>query len=275
METKKIGFVLFENYLQRKDIGSSRIRGHWLLEKMPEAELFIQGKEYETIIFQKVYWKEMARAFKGKKILDICDPDWLDGHEVVSFLKEMDAVTVPTEKLKEAISKFTDRPIYVIPDRIQTEKMPSRKIHTNGQAKKIVWFGYSHNMDILDQCLFKIKKLGLTLKVISDGNYNSGECSVENIRWNAETWQDDIKDADFALLPEKLFGRGIFKSLNKTHQAWMLGLPVAKTQEDMDRLMDPVERQKDADEHYEWAKENCKIEKSVEEMRAVIDSIKK
>lgn len=274
MENKTVGFVLFENYLQRKNIGSSRIRGHWLIDRMAEAEEFVQGKLYDTIIFQKVYWKEMARAFKGKKILDICDPDWLDGFEIVSFAKEMDAVTVPTEAMKEAMSKFVDCPIYVIPDRILLQEMVPPKVH-EGKAKKVAWFGYSHNMDILDQTLPTLRKKGLELIVISDGTFRTSECKVENVKWEAESWQEEIQKADFCILPEKLVGRALFKSPNKTHQAWALGMPVAKTPEDIDRFMDAEERTKEAEKNLAWVKENGDVSKSVEELRAVIQSIKK
>lgn len=273
-ENKSVGFVLFEAYLQRKNIGSSRIRGQWLIDQMEEAERFVQGKPYDTIIFQKVYWKEMARAFKGKKILDICDPDWLDGFEVVSFLQDMDAVTVPTEAMKEAMEKFTTIPITVIPDRINLAEMNPPKKH-EGKAKKVVWFGYSHNSDVLDATLFNLKKRELTLKVISDGVYTSSECKIENVKWDPLTWQDEIQDADFCIIPDKITGRSVFKSPNKTHQAWILGMPVAKTLADLDRFMDGEERQKEAEKNYEWAKENCDVKKSVEEMRQVIQSIEK
>jgi hypothetical protein len=274
MKDKTVGFMLFEAYLQRKNIGSSRIRGHWIIDEMPEAEAFIQGKNYETIIFQKVYWKEMARAFQGKKILDICDPDWLDGFEITTFLEDMDAITVPTKALKDAMEKFTKLPIFVIPDRVNFEEMLPPKIHL-GRAKKVVWFGYSHNSDVLDPTLQTLKKMGLSLKVISDGAYNTSECKVEFVKWNPLTWQQDIQEADICLLPEKLQGRALFKSPNKMHQAWALGMPVAKTLQDLERFMDGAERQKEADEKYQWARENADVKKSVEEMRAVIESIKK
>lgn len=266
--------MLFESYLQRKNIGSSRIRGRWLIESMPEAEAFVQGKIYDTIIFQKVYWKEMARAFQGKKILDICDPDWLDGFELVSFLKEMDAVTVPTQTLKEAISKFTDKPIFVIQDRVKMADMNPPK-HHEGDAKKVVWFGYSHNSDVLDGTLMTLKKMGLTLKVVSDGTYMTSECKVENVKWDALTWQDEIQSADICLLPEKLSGRAKYKSQNKTHQAWALGMPVAKTVADLEQFMDGGERQKESEKNFQWMVDYGDVSKSVDEMREVIKSITK
>lgn len=273
-DKKTVGFMLFESYLQRKNIGSSRIRGRWLIESMPEAEAFVQGKIYDTIIFQKVYWKEMARAFKGKKILDICDPDWLDGFEIVSFLKEMDAVTVPTQTLKETISKFTDKPIFVVLDRVKMADMNPPKYH-EGKATKVVWFGYSHNSDVLDGTLMTLKKMGLTLKVVSDGTYSTSECKVENVKWDALTWQDEIQSADICLLPEKLTGRAKYKSQNKTHQAWAIGMPVAKTVADLERFMDADERNKEAEKNHQWMVDYGDVSKSVEEMREVIKSITK
>ena len=54
----KIGFLTFEQFYGRKDIGSSRIRAQWLVNHWPEAELFKMGEKYDVIIYQKVYWPE-------------------------------------------------------------------------------------------------------------------------------------------------------------------------------------------------------------------------
>lgn len=242
----KIGFVLMDSYWQKKGIGSSRIRGRWVIKYLNgienvEAEEFIQGVQYDVIVFQKAYWKEMARAFKGMKILDICDPDWLDGAEVVSFCRDMDFITVPTEGMKEAISAFTDKPIHVIPDGEDFGVLPEPKIH-EGRAKSVVWFGYSGNMDTLYPTFYSLKKLGLILKVVSDGHLNTSECKVENIRWEEETCDEEYQRADFALLPEKKGGRFKYKSDNKTIHSMALGLPVAKTKEELERFMEEGDR---------------------------------
>lgn len=270
----KIGFVLMDNYFQRKNIGSSRIRGRWVIKYLNkiqgvQAEEYIQGGSYDVVIFQKAYWKELARSFQGLKILDICDPDWLEGAEVVSFCKEMDCITVPTENLKIEIEKLTDKPVYIVPDSVDLEILPPPLKH-EGRARKIVWFGYSHNMDVLYPTFYTIKKLGLTLMVVTDGHLNTGECSVENIKWEAETCDRQYQLADFALLPEKLSGKALFKSNNKTIHSWALGLPVAKTPQDMERFMDGEERQKEADLRFQEVREKYSTEKSAEALYAVI-----
>lgn len=270
---KSIGWCTFEQYHQRKDIGSSRIRAHWLIKNMPEAELFQQGKEYDTVIFQKAYWKEAAKMFTCKKILDICDPDWLEGAEIVSFCKYMDAITVSTEALAEELRIMTDKPVYVIKDRIDFDTLLEPKKH-EGEAKVIGWFGYLNNAErVLEPCLNKIKNMGLKLVVISDGNFITGECEVENVKYSSTTINEELQKVDFLLLPEITTGKFLYKSQNKTEQAWALGLPVAKTSQDMERFMSSEERQKEADERYKYVMENCDVKKSVEEMREVIKSI--
>lgn len=271
---KNIGILTFDQMFQKKNTGSSRIRATWLIKYWEEAEKFQQGKLYDIIIFQKAYFKEMAKEFNGIKILDICDPDWLDGMEVVSFCKYVDSITVPTEALKLELENMTDKPVFIVKDRIDLETIPDPKVHI-GRAKKCVWFGYSHNSDVLDPTLMKIRSLGLELMVISDGNYTSGECKVENIKWDVETVNSEIQKADFVLLPKRLSGKGKYKSENKIVQSWALGMPVAESPEDMERFMNEEERIKEAEEKRKFVFENYDVKDSVKEMKVVIESIKK
>lgn len=270
----KIGYVLFDNYWQRKDIGSSRIRGRWVIKYLNkiegvEAEEFVQGKSYDVIVFQKAYWKEMAREFRGIKILDICDPDWMEGAEVVSFCKDMDFITVPTEAMKETMAQFTDKPIHILPDSEDIDVLPTPRKH-EGKAKSVVWFGYSTNLEVLYPTFFTIKKLGLSLIIVSDGHLNTAECSVQNVKWDALTCDEEYQKADFAILPDKLNGRFKFKSNNKTIHSWALGLPVAKTPQDMERFMDGEERQKEATARYQEVQEKYSTQETANQLYELI-----
>ena len=69
---KKGAILTFEQFHGRKNLGSSRIRGHWLIDNWDEVELFKQGKKYDFVIYQKAYFIEHAKIFKGIKILDLC-----------------------------------------------------------------------------------------------------------------------------------------------------------------------------------------------------------
>lgn len=273
MEQKTVGFVLFDAFHQRQGTAGSRIQGDWLIKYWPESERFIQGKDYKTVIYQKAYWKEHARAFKGKKILSICDPDWMDGVPVADFASYMDAVVVPTEPLAEAIRQFCDKPVFVVPDRIDLETLPPKKELSDEPARSVVWFGYAHNATVLDGCLTLLKKLGLKLIVISNGNYATQECEVENIRWSEETANLDIQKGDIALLPQGLGARFRYKSNNKETLALALGLPVAKTPEELKRFLDPKERKKEMDEKYQRIIEEYDVRKSVREMQSIVAKI--
>lgn len=270
-----VGIVTFENYHQKSDIASSRIRAKWLIKYWEEAEEFVQGKNYDVVIYQKTYWKEHARAFKGMKILDICDPDWLDNFPVKEFADMMDAITVPTEALKEALGKFTKTPVYVVKDRIDFTTLPEPKIHSDDQATKAVWFGYSQNLSVLEPALTLIQKMGLVLKVVTNATYKSIDCEVESVKWTPETSNKEIQEGDFAILPRPNNRTNRFKSENKEILAIALGLPVAKTAEDIKRFMNPDERNKEVAERRPKVLEEYDVKRSVEEMREIINQFKK
>src|SRR5438552_3820560 len=109
-------------------IGSSRIRMRWLLPYWEEAEEFIIGKGYDVMIFQKVYWDTFKKNgnYQGVKILDLCDPDWLENKPVFEYIDWVDAVTTSTEALAEYIRKMRPNKKHVlcIPDRVY---IPDRK----------------------------------------------------------------------------------------------------------------------------------------------------
>lgn len=265
-----VGIITFENYHQKSDIASSRIRAKWLIKYWEEAEEFIQGKDYDVVIYQKAYWKEHARAYKGLKILDICDPDWLENFPVKEFADLMDVITVPTEALKEALSKFTETPVFVIKDRIDMSSLPEPKIHSDDQATKAVWFGYSQNLHVLEPALTLVQKMGLIMKVVTNATYKSLDCEIESVKWTPETSNKEIQDADFAILPRPDNRTNRFKSENKEILAIALGLPVAKTADDIKRFMNPDERKKEMLEKRPGVMEEYDVKKSVEEMRKLI-----
>lgn len=273
---KPVGFLLFEDWHNRKEVGSSRLRGHWLMKHWEEAEIFQNGAFYDTVIFQKAYWLDYVRAFKGIKILDICDPDWLDSMPIKEVIDNCDAVTVSSEGLKHAIEQFTDKPVVFIPDRQDLSFHTKKKEH-KGKAKKVIWFGYSHNAKLLDPTLLSLKKLGLELTVLSDARppYNG---ATRNIKYQYEdknwSFDDVILEHDIVLLPPDIRPRGKYKSTNKTLTAWTLGMPVATNKEDLIRFMEEAERVKEGELRYNEVREKWNIEKSVQEYKDLIAQIK-
>ncbi|MHA1329543.1 MAG: hypothetical protein ACTSR2_00565 [Candidatus Hodarchaeales archaeon] len=268
---KKVGILLFEQWHGRENVGSSRIRGHWLIKYWPEAEVFQQGGKYDVVIFQKCYWPEYVRAFNGIKIFDLCDPDWLDTLPIKEVIDYCDAVTTSTEALRDEVQKFTDKPVIFIPDRQDLEFHNKQKVH-KGRAKKVCWYGYSHNAKVLDKAIWSIKSFGLELVVISNLRpfYQKAD---KNIKWELETINDEILKCDFVVMPPDTRPRGRFKSNNKITKAWALGMPVATNIEELKRFLDPEERKKEAKKRLKEVKEKYDVRLSVKEFKDLINQI--
>lgn len=252
----KVSIVSWEKFNWRPfgSIGSSMIRARWLAEKWNEAKEWEHGDKFDAIILQKVYWLDMVQDFQGIKILDMCDPDWMKSQETGCKLTEIsqyiDAITCSTDALTNVIKKIVKIPVITIPDRLNLDYFTIKKQHTE-KAKSVVWFGYFHKANqVLNQVIPSLKKRGLSLYVVSNSQFipdNDYGVEVSNITWTPNNAFMDIQSGDFCINPGSPFGEPRFKSNNKTLIAWALGMPVAQSADDMDRFLDPKERQKESD----------------------------
>lgn len=269
----KIGMLDMEVFNNRglNTVGSSRIRGRWMRKYCPEIVEFKNGSHYDAVIFQKAYYFEYMRQFKGIKIFDICDPDWMEGRPITEVCELCDAITVPTQALKDFICQVTDKPILVIPDRIDPEEhIPVKPTH-EGKARSVVWFGYSTNQIVLDQCVEALKGMGLSLVVISDRPYRQADV---NIKYDYNTINEELIKHDIVLMPDyKTDRRHKFKSSNKTLTSWSLKMPVASTPEDLIRFMDPDERNKECEKRYNEVMTNHHVRLSGPEYLDLINKL--
>lgn len=277
-EKEKVGFWLYSNVHSKPDTASSRIRGQWLIKHWPEAEELHYGRKYSAIIFQKVYEVDYAKIFNGIKILDVCDPDYLDKSiKFMEMVEACDVVTVSTKFLQEAIQGWTKKPVIVIPDRHDLEFFKEKKIHRN-RAKEVCWYGYSHNSAPLKSVKELLMKHNIGISIISNEPVVlSDELKKVKERWKKwelETVNSEIIKSDFVVMPGSRNPNSRFKSNNKTVNAWLLNMPVATSIEEFERFLDPHERQKEADKKYKIAIENYNVKQSVKEMKDLIRKIK-
>lgn len=273
---KSIAFLTFEKWHGRKNIGSSRIRANWLIKYMEDAEIYKQGEKYDTLIFQKVYWPEYMKAYKGTKILDMCDADFLSGQPLVSSLNEVDAVTCSTQALADQVKHFTKKPVIVIPDRQDLDFHKIKKVHKGG-AKSVVWFGYIGNSEVLKPTLFLIKRLKLKLCIISEGTFYEKpplkKEDIINVKWDIETVNQEIIKHDICLLPRLDRGNYKYKSNNKVTTSWALGMPVAETPDELKKFLDPEERRKEARKRWKEVQKYYDVRRSVSELEELIKKI--
>lgn len=273
----KIGILTFEQFRGQKNLGSTKIRADWVINKWPEAERFVQGKQYDAVIYQKAYFVEHAKAFKGKKIFDICDPDFMHwGYRTKEMIEEVDVITTSTEELANAFRKFTNKPVICVPDRIDLDTIDKRKYH-KGDAQWVAWYGYSHNFDMLKPVVPTLKRLGLDLMVISDGAFAPGtgyqDVHVRNIKFNWESIQQDLLDADIVVNPQSKQGKWKYKSNNKTVMAWALGLPVSDDIETLKLFINEEERRKEQVKRLIEVKDLWEVSKSVDQYKEILSSL--
>lgn len=241
-----IGFLTMEKYENRRkdSVGSSRIRGRWVMKYCEILKEFRNGRTYDAVIYQKAYWKEHIDVFDGVKIFDLCDPDWLDGRPLLELSEQIDAFTVPTVALRDYMAQMLNKPVYIIPDRIDPDEHTPVKLEHVGKARTAVWFGYSQNHKVLDPVVDSLHNRGIKLVCISDRNYFQADV---NLKYDYQTLNQDLIKYDFAVMPTLPDDfRFHFKSNNKDLTCWALGLPVAKSGDDVERFMDPAEREKES-----------------------------
>lgn len=242
----KIAMLSMEKYENRRPeaVGSSRIRCRWVMKYDKRLVPFKNGVKYDAVIYQKAYWKEHMKRFPGIKIFDLCDPDWMEGKPITEVAEMVDGFTVPTQALADFIGQLTEKPIMVIPDRIDPEEHTPVKSEHIGKARSVVWFGYSSNQEVLDQTVVFLKSKMLQLVVVSDRNYHDADI---NVPYDYRTIHEELIRHDFVLMPDyKKNLRHSFKSPNKTLTSWALGLPVAIGPEDIERFMSAEEREKES-----------------------------
>lgn len=277
----RVGILTFAQMWRDPDTASSRIRGAWLAEYWPDAEIFVMGRQYDAVIFQKAYWPEYASLFPGLKILDICDPDFLHWNSALMEMADLcDGITVPTAALKEFLEGYTSRPIWIIPDRFNFRTVSElKKNHRgNGNTRAAAWFGYSKNYPALHSIAPGLKQLGIdTLIVISEPakpfalrENLSRQIEVVNYPWELATVNQHLIESDVVLNPQPEFGRWRYKSNNKTVAAWALGLPVAHTLNELTQLSTEEARIQEAELRWRQVREQYDVRLSAAEFQTVI-----
>lgn len=281
MNIGKTGLISFQNYHGRTKgkIGSSVIRVDWLLNHWKEAEEWGEGKKFDNMIFQKVYWQTFMEDYKGIKILDLCDPDWLGGDLKLKEISEyVDAFTCSSQGLTDFVKDKVDRPCITVPDRVNLDLFPVQKSHFE-RAKTVVWFGYLKNgSKMLDSLLPLLAHHNLSLLIVSDTPYRTSMSfgvNIHNINWIPQSAYYDIQQGDMVINPVSKFGRFKYKSNNKTVISWALGLPVAENEDDLVRFIDPEERNKEVKEKFEIVKKEYDVNLSIAQYKNLIWDLKK
>lgn len=265
-----------------KASGSTHLRVNGLIKKSSEFEVWRHGHTYDGMIFQKVYWTEMAECFKGPKILDICDPDWINnGFDLVEFGEKMDAITCSSEQLAALVVKyFPNKIVEHIPDRLCFDDFPNPRNPHYGKAKTIAWFGFIHNAQKVLPPLFPLlKKLNLNFLIIADRPFEYSadikDLKYQFIPYDQFTVYNYLKTADIVLNPKSDLASFKYKSNNKSIIAWHLGIAVAETIDELNFLMKPENRNQQIYENQRYILEHYNVRDSALEFLKIFGRIGK
>lgn len=287
MDKQSISFLTMEKYHAKRGVGSTRIRVHNLLKHWPEASLYRYGDNPDVMIYQKVYTTfdyKFQEHFKGIQILDVCDPDFKDSPDIFfrHTMDMMDAVVCPTETYASWLRQMTATPVHVIKDRFDLSEFPKPKVH-HGTIKSAVWFGYSHNVDSIKFAVPSLERRGIKLIVVSNNDPmcyrwatkpDEYEKLYTYVKYEHPTAYEAIQKADVAILLDGTRPLDKYKSENKTVIAKLLGVPIAKTADDLETLMSATARNEVISQEYDKLKKEYDCRLSVEEYKALIDEIK-
>lgn len=279
----KTSWILFDRWHGRKigAIGSSVIRGRWLIPHWPESKIWTHGDKADMYIFQKVYWPSFAKDCQAVKILDLCDPDWFNvknNLNLVEYSQYMDAITCSSQELVDLVKRYVKIPVYYVPDRVDPDIFGEPKIHT-GKIEKIAWFGYAHNAQDLFKdggILSTLAPRGIKLKIISEQEWQpTGDygLEVENGKFNWDSLSSELKECDLVINPRPAYQHYRFKSNNKTLIAWANGLPVAETLDDLAKFNDPIERINEKAKRLKEIEEKWHIKYSIKEYKDIYENI--
>ncbi len=278
------GYIPFSFFHPRQSTeGSTYLRFDQLALHDNSFERWSHGKKYDNLIFQKAYWLEMMDLFMGPKVLDICDPDWIRQNlNILEICEKVHAVTCSSPELTKLMKTYLPNKIVEhVPDRLNIGSFPPPRKRHEGNAQKVVWFGYIHNArETLGQLVPFLLENNLHLTIISDFPYEDKktgsvlEMEYRFIKYEQTTVYHYLKEADIVLNPRSNKAGFRFKSNNKSLIGWQMGQPVAATTDDLVKLMDATERNREVEEKQEMIVRDYDIRLSAAEYRSLFERIR-
>jgi FMN phosphatase YigB (HAD superfamily) len=242
----------------------------------------------DVMVFQKVYCTfdyKYPKNLKAIKILDVCDIDWYTTPDI--YIKEtldvVDGVAVPTESLQAYLQQMTTTPVRVIKDRFDLEELPTPKKHV-GRLTNAVWFGYTHNAELVKTALNALVEKGIRLTILANDDPlayrwarepEKAEKLVTFKKYEHPQAYQDIKDHDIVVLPKGHRPQDKFKSENKAILAQLLGVPVVTNLEELEQFSTAEARNEHINAIYDKLKLEYDCKQSIREYKDFIDEIKR
>ena len=225
---------------------SSRMRAHWIAERIEGAEVMQSDKKHlskgwDAVVFVKVIEEPMIiNALQGlgtKVFWDICDPvHWFNPQEAREMADAVDDITASNKNLAlDFFDWYENKEPLTIPDCIKLEHYPRQREHQEVDTVRFIWFGASQNRFSLFGAFAPLERLAcngvnISLTIYDDRpheqNIQSNKFPVYYANWDLEQENAVLASHDIALLPPYPGPWGKVKSNNKELTAYANGLAV-------------------------------------------------
>lgn len=262
-----------------ENTASARIRALWASKYWEECHLYTGVERVynaDVVVFQKAYYSEAIRAQARDLhdrgigvVLDLCDPVWRQGGraQLTEMLGYCDFAVASTEPIREYLGRFV--PTHTIPDRLDLSTFPQRWSPLSHGVTQAAWYGYSANYDAVSEFLPHLQRLEMSLTTISDRPFPDGH--VGFIPWSLDTVNDAVSRFDLVVNPKGSESRFKYKSDNKTVMARAMGIPVAVSVADLERLAVSSARLAES-AHWLARRGEFDVRLSVDQWRALLDT---
>jgi len=265
-----------------------RVRCHWL----EQIEGILDTIVADVIVLQKPDFRRVGprllddlAATGTRLICDIPDPVWclMKDADWRDFASRVHDFVVSNPGLGRALEEDHGIKSTVIADR-----MPYTAKHKEHRATLrpiMVWFGQSFSREVslasVGQHLARIRAndIPFTLRMIDESPEEEFRLQfgwndwIDYRKWNLQTFEDELIQADFALLPGFPGRWGQMKSWNKPITASWAGLPVTDGQsyDELYRLLTDVQYRTDQGAKARaWAEREGDVRQSVQEWKDLL-----
>lgn len=255
----------------------------------------------EVVVIQKLYPRHDTGRFleladqvdllrvRGTHVVwDLCDPVWywMNDAEFQDLAAGFSAIVVSSGGLQWNLEEAHGIKPVVIEDRMPSQER--QKQHAPCEAPTLVWFGYYENRaPSFSTCALTLERLlanriPFRVKIIDNApevRLSAKSALSERTRhtdWQLETFQQELLEADIALLPSYPGLWGELKSANKHLTAAWAGLPVSDGQDyaDLKKLILNVNyRKQEGQVLRQWAETYGHISQSVNEWKLLLERI--
>lgn len=179
-------------------------------------------------------------------VLDICDNVLLPAFKFYSNYQRAfpycSGVTTTVAPLKRLLAANTKKPVWLIPDVQEGDRVPPSEVMLDKKELNVLWFGQSYHLNNLINSLEEFKSFNFVINLTiitlfgdaeSEKKFYdqmqskiSGSLKIKTIEWSLDKQLSELKKSDFTIIPSEDTEFNHMKSPNRLMTSLWNGKPV-------------------------------------------------